>query len=761
MIPRLCRTLHTKPDRVMIHELAATAIVGVDAWNNRVPQPILISVLLLTDFQKASNADDLKYSLNYAVISKSISRHILANPQHNYKSLRGVGEAVCSLVLDPQNTGGGTPTGAEVTIESKKSEIRARSVVYKMSHGPEKSEILQINGLRLLTVIGVFTFERFQKQYVDLDIEIEAKGDLNVSRLINDISLYVESANFKTVEALVHRVSQLVHTKYDDLAGAVTVRVMKPNAINFTNGVGVQSTMTSSAFDALEPLELLVDTIKETEFNMPVKEHDTFHGEHTAYIAFGSNTGNQVQNIQEAFKHLEGYGYKIECTSLMYVSKPMYHKEQPDFFNGVVKVTFQDQSPSDLLSVLKKIEYEHLGRTKEFENGPRSIDLDIVLFDDIAVNTKDLVIPHKLMLERTFVLQPLCELIPYDFIHPLSTEPIHNHLKELLATQVDESRQESSDLMHYVPLPRNNKHVDLQKTTIMGILNATPDSFSDGGKYGSTEDIVNSALKMISEGALIIDIGGVSTRPGSNEPLLEEELNRVVPIVKSIRQADANVIISIDTYRSEVAEAALLAGADIINDISMGLYDDRLFEVVAKFGCPYIMSHIRGTPQTMTKLIDYGDHDNEEFTEFFIDSRTGIQNVKDPLIGTILRELTAQIQKAFKAGVRKWQVIVDPGIGFAKSASQNLHIIRNAKLLKQYTYQDDHSYLSFTFPTLVGTSRKKFLGDLTNEPVAANRLIGSVATVVAAVQQDVDIVRVHDVKETSQAVVVSDAIYGQ
>lgn len=761
------RSIHTACDKVVIRELAASAVIGTDAWNNKSAQPILISVLLATDFQKASVSDDLQYSLNYAVISRNISRFIKANETRNFNSLRGIGEAVGKLVLDKKNTGGGTPEAAEIIIESTKTEIRAKSVRFilnRSANASDELDTLQINGLRLLTVIGVFTFERLQKQFVDLDISIELQrtATLLPNQVINDITSYVESANFKTVEALVSRIGQLIYQQNPSISvDSVTITVIKPNAINWTNGVGVKSRMTGASFADVKPIDLLV-TSEATPFNLPVQFQDIDLKDHTVYIAFGTNEGNQMENIQAALRHLNDYDIKVEATSSMYISKPMYYKDQADFYNGVIKVITK-KTPHELLEALKKIEYEHINRIKEFDNGPRLIDLDIILYDNITLNTEDLVIPHKLMLERTFVMQPLCELAGPDFIHPISTEPIHNHLKELLLGQGNDELQECHKLEHYVPLIRLHTKLDLSKTVIMAIVNITPDSFSDGGSHFSKphQDIIGKCLKLVSDGAEIIDIGGVSTRPGSNEPSLEEELNRVVPVIKAIRSEDSlsKVLISVDTYRSEVAEAVLIAGADIINDVLMGLYDPKIFDVVAKFGCPYIMSHIRGTPQTMSSMTVYEPNTDELVEEFYIDPLVGQLPVKDVLISAIAYELSTQITAAFNAGVCKWQIIVDPGIGFAKNVKQNLHILSHASLLKQYAVTKEDSFLSFTFPTLLGTSRKKFLGEITGQNDPARRVISSTSAVIASIQQQADIVRVHDVAETKEAVSTGDAIY--
>lgn len=273
--------------------------------------------------------------------------------------------------------------------------------------------------------------------------------------------------------------------------------------------------------------------------------------------------------------------------------------------------------------------------------------------------------------------------------------------------------------------------------------------------------------------------GGVSTRPGSVEPSEEEELQRVIPLVKAIRESKnpalRNVLISVDTYRSNVAEESLNAGADIINDISMGKYDDMMFDVIALYGCPYIMNHTRGTPKTMSKLTNNESNTNDDLVEHVIDPKMGHQGNLEVatdsknLLNGISRELSLQMFKAMAKGVKKWQIIVDPGVGFAKNLHQNLDIIRHASFFKKYSIQvnervDDtvrHKYLSFNgMPVLVGTSRKKFLGTLTgkeNDPL--DRVLATAATVTASIEQNTNIVRVHDVKEMKDVVLTSDAIY--
>jgi len=194
-----------------------------------------------------------------------------------------------------------------------------------------------------------------------------------------------------------------------------------------------------------------------------------------------------------------------------------------------------------------------------------------------------------------------------------------------------------------------------QRTYIMGILNVTPDSFSDGGEYNELQKAVNQALVMVKDGADIIDIGGQSTRPGALEVTLEEEINRVIPVIKAIREK-TDIPISIDTTRAEVAQRAIASGADIINDISGATFDPDMLDTVARLQVPIILMHIRGNPQTMQTMTDYQDL-IAEIEEFFFD----------------------RIAQCVQKGISKSNIIIDPGIGFAKNYQQNIDILNNIK----------------------------------------------------------------------------------
>ncbi|MDJ0662619.1 MAG: dihydropteroate synthase [Crocosphaera sp.] len=263
-----------------------------------------------------------------------------------------------------------------------------------------------------------------------------------------------------------------------------------------------------------------------------------------------------------------------------------------------------------------------------------------------------------------------------------------------------------------------------KRTYLMGILNVTPDSFSDGGDFNSLETALKQAKKMIDRGADIIDIGGQSTRPGAEEITLEDELKRVIPIIKALRQS-SSIPISIDTTRSQIAEAAIEAGADIVNDISGGTFDTKMFAKVASLQVPMIIMHIRGTPKTMQQKTDYYD-----------------------LVNEIIEWLKCQINQAIKAGIERHNIIIDPGIGFAKTYQQNIDLLKNLSRFHE-----------LNCPILVGVSRKSFIGHILDETNPKKRVWGTAAACCHAIASQTDILRVHDVEEMNDIVKVADVLF--
>ncbi len=265
-----------------------------------------------------------------------------------------------------------------------------------------------------------------------------------------------------------------------------------------------------------------------------------------------------------------------------------------------------------------------------------------------------------------------------------------------------------------------------KRTLIMGILNVTPDSFSDGGRYTTVEAAVAHAERLVAEGADVLDIGGESTRPGADPVPLDEELRRVIPVVKAVRRALPEVCISVDTYKARVAQEALEAGADVINDVSALRFDPEMASVVARAGAPVVLMHMKGTPKTMQQNPTYQD-----------------------VVREILEFLEERIAFAVSEGIAQERIIVDPGIGFGKRPEHNTQILQRLGELRELGR-----------PILLGTSRKSFLGALTKRPVE-ERLEETIASVVVGVLHGADIVRVHDVAPLKHALAVADAVrYG-
>ncbi|KAF4766090.1 hypothetical protein HAV15_010735 [Penicillium sp. str.  len=452
---------------------------------------------------------------------------------------------------------------------------------------------------------------------------------------------------------------------------------------------------------------------------------------HRAFIALGSNVGDRVEMIEQACLEMDRVGIKVKRTSSLFETAPMYVLDQDPFINGVCEVE-TTLEPLDLLDALQSIEIE-LGRKKLIDKGPRSIDLDILLYDQEIFSHERLNIPHNLMLERDFVLRPLSQLVPNEY-PPLPGKDSQTYSTHLKALPPPEPTPMSTTPIS--PLFPSLHATDPKRSThVMAILNLTPDSFSDGGKHALTDlnYITETVRNIIASGATIIDIGGESTRPGSTPVGAAEEIARVVPAIRHIRTSipeAANIAISIDTYRASVAEAACAAGADIINDISAGLLDPEMLPTVARIGKSVILMHMRGTPQTMTTLHDY----------------------PSGVIPEVAAELSARIAAAEDAGIRRWRIILDPGLGFAKIQPHDLEILRDLPRLRAMPGLE-------CFPWLMGPSRKRFIGHITGVKTPRERVWGTAATVSASVAGGADIVRVHDVQEMWQVTKVADAIY--
>jgi len=264
-----------------------------------------------------------------------------------------------------------------------------------------------------------------------------------------------------------------------------------------------------------------------------------------------------------------------------------------------------------------------------------------------------------------------------------------------------------------------------ERTIVVGVLNVTPDSFSDGGENLDPRRAIERAIEMEREGADIVEIGGESTRPGAARIGTEDEMARVIPVIEGLA-GRLRAPIAIDTYKSEVARAAIVAGAGIINDVSALRFDPEIAGVVAAEGTPLVLMHMRGEPATMQKI-----------------------EPSDDIFAEIESDFSAAIRVAESRGVHRRQIVVDPGIGFGKTLDQNLALINHLDRLER-----------FGVPLMIGTSRKSFIGRITGKP-EGERIFGTAASVAAAILRGAHIVRVHDVKEMVEVVRIADAISWQ
>eukprot|EP00743_Colponemidia_sp_Colp-15_P005789 GILK01006223.1.p1 GENE.GILK01006223.1~~GILK01006223.1.p1 ORF type:complete len:450 (-),score=46.15 GILK01006223.1:90-1439(-) len=428
-------------------------------------------------------------------------------------------------------------------------------------------------------------------------------------------------------------------------------------------------------------------------------------------LALGSNQGDRVRNIQNALQAINKFA-TVKSTSNLYQTKPAFFTEQNMFLNAACMAE-TNLSVTDLLKAVKNAE-QTLGRTVTFRNGPRVIDIDILFHGPTVHESADLSVPHIGIKDRDFVLRPLMDLCP-DFVHPKLNVTIEKLYAGLL---------ETSPLESVTPIG-STLFAWGRKTHIMGIANVTPDSFSDGGRYQGHSAAVAHILKMARYGADIIDVGGESTRPGAVSVADEMQMERVVPVIQAVKAEVPSIVISIDTRSAAVAREAVKAGADLVNDVSGGRHDPAMLETTSALQVPIVLQHMRGDPQTMQQHTQYED-----------------------LMKDVLTSLRDRVAAAQAAGIPRWNIIIDPGIGFAKTPEQDLTILRHGSMLKQVG-----------LPVLMGVSRKKFLGKVLAEDDPLKRQWGTAAAVASCVAGKADIVRVHDVAEMSQVVRVADAIF--
>jgi dihydropteroate synthase/2-amino-4-hydroxy-6-hydroxymethyldihydropteridine diphosphokinase len=444
---------------------------------------------------------------------------------------------------------------------------------------------------------------------------------------------------------------------------------------------------------------------------------------HSVYFSLGSNLGERRQNLRAAIAALESAGVTLSALSPIYETEPWGLAEQPAFLN-MAAAGATALEPAALLRLLKQIE-EDLGRQPAERWGPRLIDVDLLLYDDLVLDEDGLTLPHPRLHERAFVLAPLAEIAPR-LQHPRLDKGVLALRDALVYERASVRRQ---------PLPL----LWGRRTHVMGILNVTPDSFSgDGVMARDPQDeaalidaAVSQARQFVEDGADIVDVGGESTRPGSRPVDEAEEMARVLPVVQALHAA-VDVPISVDTYRAPVAAAALEAGAGWVNDVWGLRMDADMAPLVARSGAPVVIMHNRSRPRDVAQEQRLGGR------------YVGVQY--DDLMADIRRELQESIDLAVAAGASPEQIIVDPGIGFGKTVSQNLQIVDQLDQIKAMGY-----------PVLLGTSRKSFIGYTLDLP-PAERMEGTAATVAIGIDRGADIVRVHDVRPLIRVARMTDQI---
>lgn len=459
-------------------------------------------------------------------------------------------------------------------------------------------------------------------------------------------------------------------------------------------------------------------------------------------IALGSNMGNRVQNFNEALHLMKKSGINIRRHACLYETEPAYVTDQPLFLNSAIRGTTK-LGPHELLKVLKQIEKE-LGRTDGIRYGPRPIDLDILFYGKFKVESETLTIPHERMWERPFVVAPLVDLLGSSMDNDIeqswhSLSRNGGGLFEVWEKLGGETLIRRKEMRRVLPV--GNCLWDWSRRThVMGVLNLTPDSFSDGGKFQEVEAAVSQVRRLISEGADIIDIGAQSTRPFAHRISADEELKRLIPVLDAVLHIPEmeGKLLSVDTFYAEVASEAVKQGVHIVNDVSGGQLDPNILTAVGSLGVPYIAMHMRGDPSTMQS-----DH-NLQY---------------DDVCRQVASELYARVKDAESSGIPSWRIIMDPGIGFSKNTVQNLELLTGIESIRTQLRQK--SLAASHAPILVGPSRKRFLGEICSRSNPVERDPATIAAITTGILGGANIIRVHNVRDCLDAAKVCDAVLKQ
>jgi dihydropteroate synthase/2-amino-4-hydroxy-6-hydroxymethyldihydropteridine diphosphokinase len=460
------------------------------------------------------------------------------------------------------------------------------------------------------------------------------------------------------------------------------------------------------------------------------------------YIAIGTNLGMRSRNIRTAIDEIRKIA-NVRHVSFLYETPAAYVTNQPSFLNCVISVDTSLQ-PHQLLIKLKAIESEMGRETSTIRYGPRIIDLDIIMIGQQIIDSDVLHIPHALMHERAFVLVPLLDICPQNVFHPKLQKSLANLFASL-------PKQDILDVRRVIPVPLSNEMEtcllvdDRAPSRIFGVLNVTPDSFSDGGQNSDASAASKTVAHWINlDPNIIIDIGGESTRPDSAPVSVQEEISRVEPVIVAVKklfeqqQQKTAALMSIDTSKMEVAVRAFELGCHILNDVyaTSRFFSDRksheeFSSLIAKSGKSWVMMHCRGKSSTMNQLANYDE---------------------GHVVERIAEEMIPAIKSALECGVLPWQIIIDPGIGFAKRGEQNVEILRN---LPEVKGRLGH------LPMLIGASRKRFLGTILGreQEHPKTRDSASLALIPNMLSDGTNFVRVHDVTSTRDVVTAWEHIW--
>ncbi|KAF7341970.1 Folic acid synthesis protein [Mycena venus] len=732
-------------------------------------QPVLVSLSIPHDISSTASTDDLSHTINYSLLC-SLLRDSLNDKTPPLETLEALAVRIFDVLFSRL---GSDPVVGQAHLKVVQSRaplnckaVGVESVAASSSGSSWTADYVKhlCEDLECSTIIGVNTCEREERQNVRVNISIE-RWDSVVQRhnwvdfrfLTRTLHEKIGRSSYLTLEALASYIAEVtlrhLRVASSDLSQAipfVTVKAAKPSAIVFASSSEIEIRRTYSDYPEAFARERKIE-----DYTVDIT--------HTAALALGSNLGDRFYNIELALRLLEASrtvlgsdaNVAVVNTSFLYESAPMYVTDQPSFINCACMIE-TNLTPSKLLEFLKAIETT-VGRVPSIRNGPRAVDLDIILYDNTVIDTRqsprkelddlegELVVPHPRLAEREFVLRPLNDMIP-DAVHPL----LHKTVSALLAAL--EVLSETAPMCKVVPFPicplpvdyvfphpsvdavpptltywtypsasgqtrRKTRASSPWRTRVMATLNTTPDSFSDGAAHNTLPAALEYAQSAVDAGTGILDVGGYSTRPGAAFITPEEEISRVGPCIAAIRTAHPQLPISIDTFRPDVARAAISAGANCINDVyaftgqesypfpeALQTEDasrtcmSEMKKAAREFAVPVVLMHSRGDAGTNKDYDAYG---------YAGPSQTVLEGVRV--------ELGAKVDLIVKGrgGVRRWFVIVDPGVGFSKTLDGNLEVLRDAAAITADVYVGSGNRQRNAlagYPQLIGASRKSFLG---------------------------------------------------